>query len=103
MGIPIIDVVGNYNFVQTHPFWAAFVFTLLVALVSIGVWFTRKYPKHKGKLRLAIFTAYVGVAAPMVWAAFEPQPSQYLEMFEKSHRQEIIRSIESAVESDKVN
>lgn len=95
MGIPVIDVVGSYSFVQVHPYWAALIFAGLTALFGAVLWFSRKFPKHQGRLRFGIFAVCLPVALVMVWAGFNPAPSPMMQFMDAAHHQvELVNTIQ---------
>lgn len=73
--IPIVDLTAATSYAKQNP--AVTIATVLVLLLGVYgfYWVTKKYPKAKGKLLLAIFCTYVGFGVWLNWQMFEPQPS----------------------------
>lgn len=73
--IPVVDLTAATSYAKQNP--AATIATVLVLLLGVYgfYWVTKKYPKAKNKILLAIFCAYVGFGVWLNWQMFEPQPS----------------------------
>ena len=96
MGIPVVDIVGTYSFAKAHPYWTALEIVGLVAFVWFVVWFSRKFPKHMGKLRLGVFALCLPVAVLMLWATFKPEPSPISQFMDAAHQEPFQQALENA-------
>lgn len=98
LGIPVVDVWGIYSFAKAHPYWTALELAVLVALVWFVVWFSRKFPMHRGKLRLGLFAVYLAVAVPMLWATFKTEPSQMSQLMDTAHQAQLKEAMDKALQ-----
>lgn len=97
MGIPVVDVFATYSFAKAHPYWTAFEIAALVALVWFVIWFSRKYPKHMGKLRLAMFAGLLAVCIPLLWATFKTEPSEMSKIMDPAHQAQLQKALNQAL------
>ena len=73
--IPVVDLTAATSYAEQNP--AATIATLLALLLGVYgfYWVTKRYPKAKNKLLLAIFCTYLGFGVWLNWQMFEQQPS----------------------------
>lgn len=95
MGIPVVDLFATYSFASVHPVVTALAVGVLIAIACWVFWVTRKFPTRMAKLRLGMFAVYLAVTAPLLWAAFKPNPSPMSQVVEA------VQQMQSATASDK--
>jgi hypothetical protein len=103
VGIPVIDLMATTSFAKAHPYWTAFEIVLLVALAWFVVWFSRKFPRHTGKLWLGMFAVYLAVAVTMLWATFKTEPSQLAQLMDAAHQGQFQQALEKAQAENKTS
>jgi len=96
MGIPVVDVFASYSFAESHPYWTVLMIVALIAVAWFVLWFSRKFPKHLGKLRFGMFAVYLAIALPMAWVAFKPEPSPMLQLMEADYQAQFKNALQKA-------
>lgn len=96
MGVPVINFTESYSYASQHPVQA----TLVVVAIVAGGWFIgrliRKHPRQAGKIRWALFAAYLGLAVAVNWSMFKPHPSIASQMLK------FVESAQQHVEHDQL-
>lgn len=100
--IPVVNLSATYSFASQNPVLTGLVILALIAVALFLVWFTRKFPKHQGKLRFGIFAVYLVAAVWVNWGMFKPEPSVQSEIEAAIHRYDQIaeNGIEMAMLND---
>lgn len=96
--IPVTDVFATYSFAKAHPYWTAFEIVVLVALVWLAVWYSRKFPMHIAKLRWAMLAVYLAVAVPLLWTTFKTEPSGMALLMEPVHQAQLKQALDQAIQ-----